>query len=104
MQILYDYSEEDDQKCLSIIKGNVKKFNDSGLAVPQMGWNKVNFNRDHVFLDDYYYFANSYYADPSEYTLDKSNYGVQISSFIKKDNFYGVQFHLKNHQSKVKNF
>ncbi len=63
MQILYDYSEEDDQKCLSIIKGKVKKFNDSGLAVPQMGWNKVNFNKDHNFLDGYYYFANSYYAE-----------------------------------------
>ena len=104
MQILYDYSEEDDQKCLSIIRGKVKKFNDSGLAVPQMGWNKVNFNKDHNFLDGYYYFANSYYADPSEYTLGKSNYGVQISSFIKKDNFYGVQFHPEKSSKQGKKF
>ena len=104
MQILYDYSEEDNQKCLSIIEGEVKKFNCTSLAVPQMGWNKVKFNKDLNFLDGYYYFANSYYADPSEYTLAESSYGVPISSFVKKDNFYGVQFHPEKSSKQGKKF
>ena len=34
----------------------------------------------------------------------KSNYGVQISSFIKKDNFYGVQFHPEKSSKQGKKF
>ena len=40
MQILFDYSEEDNTECLGLIKGNITKFNKKDvIAVPQMGWN-----------------------------------------------------------------
>ena len=42
MQILFDYSEEDNTECLGLIKGNITKSNNKDvIAVPQMGWNKL---------------------------------------------------------------
>ncbi|NDH59496.1 MAG: imidazole glycerol phosphate synthase subunit HisH, partial [Proteobacteria bacterium] len=57
MQILFDYSEEDNTECLGLIKGTITKFNKKDvIAVPQMGWNKVECNYDDT-LNGYYYFA-----------------------------------------------
>jgi len=41
MQVLFDWSEEDKAKCLGIISGQVKKFNNNQVKVPQIGWNQV---------------------------------------------------------------
>jgi glutamine amidotransferase len=92
MQILFDYSEEDNTHCLGLIKGNVKKFqSNSNLKVPQMGWNKVISDTDS--LNGYYYFANSYYTDNNDYAIGHSYYGKKFNSIVKKDNFLGCQFH-----------
>ncbi len=45
MQILMEFSEEDNTECLGIIPGKVKRFSGldefgNKLSVPQMGWNK----------------------------------------------------------------
>ena len=93
MQILFDYSEEDNTECLGLIKGTVTKFDKNDvIAVPQMGWNKVECKLDDT-LDGYYYFANSYFNKDSDYTVGFTSYGNQFSSIIKKDNFLGCQFH-----------
>jgi len=61
MQILFDYSEEDNTQCLGLINGSVKKFQpNNDIKVPQMGWNHVSSDIDS--LNGYYYFANSYYT------------------------------------------
>ena len=92
MQILFDYSQEDDTKCLGIIEGDVKKFlPDGSIKVPQMGWNNVISDKDS--LNGYYYFANSYYTDNTEYAIGHSYYGKKFNSIVKKDNFLGCQFH-----------
>ena len=76
-----------------MIKGNITKFNKKDvIAVPQMGWNKVECMLDNT-LDGYYYFANSYFNKNSDYTVGYSTYGNQFSSIIKKDNLLGCQFH-----------
>ena len=94
MQILYEYSDEENEICLGMIPGRVKKFQSNNLIVPQMGWNKVEFNNSSFDdCDGYYYFANSYYADINLFTKGSSIYGHEFSSFIQKDNLYGVQFH-----------
>jgi|TARA_B110000914_G_scaffold226328_1_gene250554 glutamine amidotransferase len=92
MQILYEYSEEDNTNCLGIIKGKIKKFKPSqALPVPQMGWNNVIDQNNKA--TDHYYFANSYYAPVSEYTVATSSYINDFTSILKKDNFLGCQFH-----------
>lgn len=98
MQILLESSEEGDVSCLRIIEGNVKKF-DGGVKIPQIGWNKVKqagpsplFNG--VPDGSYFYFVNSYFADVNKsFVLGTTNYGVSFPSVIRKENFYGVQFH-----------
>ena len=93
MQILFDYSEENQTKCLGIIDGNIEKFNvNDGVNVPQMGWNKVKCDNDKN-LNGYYYFANSYFNKDSKFTIGYSSYGNKFSSIIKKDNILGCQFH-----------
>ena len=93
MQILFDYSEENQTRCLGIIDGNIEKFNvNDGVNVPQMGWNKVECDNDKN-LNGYYYFANSYFNKDSKFTIGCSSYGNKFSSIIKKDNILGCQFH-----------
>ncbi len=93
MQILFDYSEENQTRCLGIIDGNIEKFNvNDGVNVPQMGWNKVECESDKN-LNGYYYFANSYFNKDSKFTIGYSSYGNKFSSIIKKDNILGCQFH-----------
>ena len=41
------------------------------------------------------YNVHSYYAEDSEYTIAKCDYGIEYAAAIKKDNFYGVQFHTE---------
>ena len=92
MQILFDYSEEDNTKCLGLINGSVKKFQpNNDIKVPQMGWNHVSSGIDR--LNGYYYFANSYYTDNNDYAIGHSYYGQKFNSIVKKDNFLGCQFH-----------
>ena len=93
MQILFDYSEEDDTNCMGLISGVVKKFKPStDIKVPQMGWNKVKSDMESN-LDGYYYFANSFYTDNNEYALGYSYYGKKFTSIVRKNNFTGCQFH-----------
>ena len=80
-------------KCVRLLKGNVTKFNKKDvIAVPQMGWNKVECKLDNS-LDGYYYFANSYFNKDSDYTVGYTSYGNRFTSIIKKDNLLGCQFH-----------
>ena len=39
------------------------------------------------------YTVHSYFAPLCDETIAETNYGVNYSSALQKDNFYGVQFH-----------
>src|SRR3989338_11380642 len=100
MQLLFDSSKEDDTKCLGIITGSVRKFREPNMKIPQIGWNTVTIARYDSLFEDmpntfYSYFVNSYYAQTeSAYVLGKSTYGTTtLPSAVRKNNFYGVQFH-----------
>lgn len=100
MQLLFSRSEEDDTQCLNIITGEVKRFNeDSGIKVPQMGWNSIIFTQKDPLLSEvksgsYFYLANSYYVQTEpKYIFGLGRYDQEFAAIIKKDNFYGVQFH-----------
>lgn len=108
MQLLCKHSEESDTECLNIVPVQVKKFvspspSEEGLGaslkIPQVGWNTIYdlqtslFNR--IPNNSYIYNVHSYYAEDSPYTIAKCTYGINYAAAIRKDNFYGVQFHTE---------
>jgi len=102
LQVLFDYSEEDDTDCLGWIPGIVKKFPDKQVRIPQMGWNKVQFIKKHPVLSgltdsEYFYFVNSYYALPESdhYTIGSASYGVEFCAMIAHKNIIASQFHVE---------
>ena len=100
LQILFDHTEERDRDCIGVIGGDIKKFNDNSLKIPQIGWNKVSIKVDsplfHGIEDEaYFYFVNSYYAPLVSETIAVSEYGIDFTSALQKENFYAVQFHTE---------
>jgi imidazole glycerol-phosphate synthase subunit HisH len=97
MQLLMDRSEEGDTPCLGIIEGEIKRFQSDTLKVPKMGWNKISIQEDVLFngidSEAYFYFVHSYYLPTSAYSIAEANYTQDYTVVVKKDNFYGVQFH-----------
>jgi glutamine amidotransferase len=100
MQLLCEHSEENDTSCLAIVPVRVRKFSSSlKLKVPQIGWNTIFELKSPLFKNipdkSYIYNVHSYYAEDSQYTIAKCEYGMEYAAAIKKDNFYGVQFHTE---------
>ena len=100
MQLLCEHSEENDTKCLGIVPVKVRKFDSMlKLKVPQVGWNNIFDLQSPLFKNipdkSYIYNVHSYYAEDSQYTIAKCEYGLPYAAAIKKDNFYGVQFHTE---------
>ena len=101
MQLLCAHSEENDTACLGIIPVRVKKFR--ALApqqkIPQVGWNTIYDLKSELFKNisnkSFIYNVHSYYAEDSEYTIAHCNYINEYAAAIKKNNFYGVQFHTE---------
>jgi len=95
LQILFEHSEEGDQKCLGWLKGNVKRFDNARVRVPQMGWNEVRFTDDTE--SGYFYYVNSYHAIAAESTdiWATSDYGEKFTAAVKRDNIFAVQFHTE---------
>ena len=97
MQMMCEYSEENDTKGLGIFPLPVKLFDANGVKVPHMGWNQIENLKTSIFegMDEkeYMYFVHSYYVPDSEWTIAKANYPTPFSAALHKDNFYGCQFH-----------
>ena len=102
MQLMCNYSEENNTECLGIIDLEVKKFSSpetNAFKIPQMGWNTIQNFRSPLFEgvkeNDFVYYVHSYYAGISSRTIATTDYIVSYSAVIQKDNFYGVQFHVE---------
>ncbi|WP_419800490.1 imidazole glycerol phosphate synthase subunit HisH [Mucilaginibacter sp.] len=100
MQLITAFSEEGNADLLNIIPIKTLKFKEeNGLKIPHTGWNQVSLKEgDDLFKNiknqAYFYFVHSYFIEHDNlYTLASTQYGVRFSASIKKDNFYGVQFH-----------
>ena len=96
MQLMCKSSEEGNTECLGIFDNNIKLF-EGNVKVPQIGWNNIYDLKTNLYKNvkekEYMYFVHSYYAELSEHTIAKTNYGLEYSSSLQKNNFYGVQFH-----------
>jgi imidazole glycerol-phosphate synthase subunit HisH len=110
MQLMCVHSEEGDTECLGIFNLPVRKFTLG--KVPHVGWNLLQ-PKPSVILQDleekpYCYFVHSYYAALGKDTAATTEYGMEFSSVLQKDNFYGVQFHpeksAKTGEQILKNF
>lgn len=100
LQLMCDYSEENDTKCIGIFGEQVKRFRPelkSELKVPQIGWNNIYNLKTGLFKEvknqSYCYFVHGYYAALGEHTIATTDYVQPYSSGLHRDNFYGVQFH-----------
>jgi len=99
MQLMCKYSEENGTECMGIFDEDVKKFKvkSEKLKVPQIGWNSIYDLKTDLFKnvteDSYCYFVHGYYAAKGEHTIATTNYVQPYSSGLRKNNFYGVQFH-----------
>ena len=116
LQLLMEDSEESPgKKGLGIIKGTVKKFPESDLKIPHMGWNEVNNCKESAVLKGVpkgadFYFVHSYYVLPedNDCILAETNYGESFCSAIEQGNVFACQFHPEKSQEfglkMIKNF
>ena len=101
MQILFDYSEEENADCLGWLSGRVLKFDNTKVKVPQIGWNKTRFIKDTLMSktgeEDYYYFVNSYHVLPEDKDIIMSltEYDGDFASSVNYKNIFGAQFHVE---------
>lgn len=91
------FHQDDTVKTLGIIDTHTKPLTASGLPLPHMGWNSIEFD-DHPLFDGlntgcHVYFVHSYGVPVGKNTLAKCTYGTEFSAVIGRDNFLGVQFH-----------
>lgn len=96
MQLMCEYSEENDTPCLGIFDESVRLFPPEEL-VPHMGWNNFISHSGQLFEGistmDNVYFVHSYFVEVGKDSIATTDYIVPFSSALHKDNFYGVQFH-----------
>ena len=97
MQLLCKSSEENDAECLGIFEQKVKRFPETGLKIPQIGWNNIYRLSSDLFdgikENDYMYFVHGYYVEKCNESIALADYGLEYSAAIRKDNFFAVQFH-----------
>ena len=102
LQTLFEGSEE----CLGVaglgrIKGMVKKFDETSMKVPHIGWNGIVRRKQSPLFNDYQgeklYFVHSYRAMASaenrDWVLTTTNYGDEFVSSVQKGNVAACQFH-----------
>ena len=104
VQVIFQHSEENDgTTCLGLIPGKVQRFSpDSGLKVPQIGWNRVRHVKRHPLFagvpdNAEFYFVNSYHPVPASDDLvhARTEYGIEFASVVGRDNLVATQFHLE---------
>lgn len=96
MQLMCKSTEEGNTQGLGIFNVDVVRF-ENIVKVPQIGWNQITGLGSKIFNDvqegAYMYLVHSYYAPLVKETIATTEYGVQYSTALQKDNFYGLQFH-----------
>jgi glutamine amidotransferase len=107
MQLMCTVSEEDGiHQGLDWFSAKVSRFPvDSGLPVPHMGWNGVDFSHDDPMFAKLEsgsdaYFVHSYRVECSERAdvMATTDYGHRFDSIIRRGNVRGIQFHPEKSQ------
>ena len=101
LQILFNSSEESEEKGLGIINGSITKIKDTNkenLKIPHMGWNNVKIEKKHVLFSgiqdkQFFYFVHSFVASNTETTITTTHYGEEFVSSLATENIFATQFH-----------
>ena len=93
----YEFTKSNKIKCLSLIKGSVKKIENINVPVPFINWAKVESKDNKENLKNkFFYFAHGYHCDLSDKkkntTFVKIGNKNIISSYENKNLFF-YQFH-----------
>jgi glutamine amidotransferase len=92
---------------LGWIDARVIRFtSDTGLKVPHIGWNDINYiDPEPLFVglkqeERSFYFVHSHYVEcaHSDDVLATCEYGINFAAAIKHDNFVATQFHPEKSQ------
>ncbi len=99
MQLLCEFSEENETKCLGILPYRVRKFESDVLKIPQIGWNNIfDLKTDllkGIAESSFVYFVHSFYVENGTETIATCDYGLNFSAATQHKNFYAVQFHAE---------
>jgi glutamine amidotransferase len=107
LQLLCNFSEEGNTKCLGIFNTEVKKFDNDvfhnknlvPVKIPHMGWNTISSLSsplmNGISENSFVYFVHSFYAGLCDETIATADYINPFSAALAKNNFYGVQFHTE---------
>ena len=117
LQVLFSVSEESlGDQGLNIFPEKIERFIDSkNLKIPHMGWNQVEFKKDHFINSEIpnssnFYFVHSFASKIVEESkvLAQTTHGEIFNSAVIKENIIGVQFHPEKSGSQglrfLKNF
>jgi len=106
-QLIFEHGEESpDTEGLGIMKGSVKRFPDTGLKIPHMGWNSIHpTDPTHPLwqklpTDPYFYFVHSYYPEPdtAENVAATCDYVLPFAAAVIRGNLIATQFHPEKSQ------
>lgn len=108
-QIIFDYSEEGDTKCLGLIPGSIVHMeklmanvpDSKNYKIPHMGYNNVTMENGGCKLfntldnDTDFYFVHSYVIQPHDSNVIRgiADYGIKVPACIQKGNIFAFQFH-----------
>jgi glutamine amidotransferase len=99
MQLLFEYSDEGDSRCLGLLPGRVRLLRDAP-KVPHIGWNRVRpSGHDEIWKgqpsDPYFYFVHSYVCEPTEPGLiaGTTDYGEEFCAVVARGPIWATQFH-----------
>lgn len=114
MHALARRSAEGSAQCLSLIDGNVERFDPARIEVaaklPHMGWNSLQASAPHGLLDGVdlargFYFLHSFRfanTEPAQ-VVATADHGGSFPAIVGNGNVLGVQFHPeKSHDNGVR--
>jgi glutamine amidotransferase len=106
LQLMFDEGHEFGiHSGLGLMRGRVVRFPETGLRVPQIGWNQIENTRPHPLLagiEDgaYFYFVHSYRVEAEDEAdvIAETEYGIRYPSVCARGRVCGVQFHPEKSQ------
>ncbi|MEO6054406.1 MAG: imidazole glycerol phosphate synthase subunit HisH [Chthoniobacterales bacterium] len=107
-QLLFESSEEEEGVSgLGHFKGSVKRFKDTGLKIPHMGWNTLKIEKSEGGLyreipdQSPVYFVHSYYPVPEDSSIvtARTVYGDDFAASVASGNVHAVQYHPEKSQA-----
>ena len=102
LQLMFEESEESPSVSgLGIFKGKIVKIPPkTGLKIPQMGWNSLDFPKQTRLFsglskNPFVYFVHSFYAKPDDSSIIAAtcSYSERLPVALELENVFATQFH-----------